>query len=58
MTSMMVKIDLKIGTSMNIENDMGIKIDTSIVRKGMSQLDSILSWTSQILKGKHSPTIS
>ena len=43
MTSMMVEISLIIGTNMKLEKDIGIEADTSVVREGMSQLNSILS---------------
>ena len=48
--SMMVEIGMMIGINMSLEKDIGIKIDTSAIREGMSLLDSILSWTSQIWK--------
>ena len=53
----MKRINLIIGTVMSLEKDMGIKIDTCVIKEGMSQLNSILSWTFRISKGKCSTTI-
>ena len=39
----MVEINLMIGIGMSLKKYMGIEIDTSIMKEGMSQLDSILN---------------
>ena len=49
------KDDLMIGISISLKEDIGIGIVISTMREGMSQLDSILSWTSRISRGKLFP---
>ena len=53
----MKRINLIIGTVMSLEKDMGIKTGTCVIKEGVSQLDSILSWIFQISKGKCSSMI-